>query len=112
MRRAMSRWLQSAGADEVEMYEILLACGEACVNTIAHAHSAVFDAPFEVRATREGADVVIVVSDTGTWRLTPGAGAGRGLTLMRELMDDVHVHRGNRGTEVTMRRRLESAAPR
>jgi anti-sigma regulatory factor (Ser/Thr protein kinase) len=112
MRRAVSRWLQSAGADDIETYEILLACGEACVNTIAHAHSAVSDAPFEVRATREGADVIIVVSDTGTWRWTPGVGAGRGLTLMRELMDDVQVHRGDRGTEVTMRRRLESAAPK
>jgi serine phosphatase RsbU (regulator of sigma subunit)/anti-sigma regulatory factor (Ser/Thr protein kinase) len=112
MRRAMSRWLQSAGADDVETYEILLACGEACVNTIAHAHSAISDAPFEVRATREGPDVAIVVSDTGTWRLPPGAGAGRGLTLMRELMDDVQLRRGSRGTEVTMRRRLARVAPR
>ena len=111
MRRDMTRWLQSAGASDVETYEILLACGEACVNTIAHAHSAVSDAPFEFRASREGPDVVIVVRDTGRWRSKPGGGAGRGLTLMRELMDDVQVRRGNRGTEVRMRRRLDGRLP-
>jgi serine phosphatase RsbU (regulator of sigma subunit)/anti-sigma regulatory factor (Ser/Thr protein kinase) len=110
MRRAMSLWLRSAGADDVEIYEILLACGEACVNTIAHAHPAVSDAPFEVRATREGADIVIVVGDTGKWRLPPNEGRGRGLALIRELMDTVRVDPGDRGTIVTMRRRLEHAS--
>jgi anti-sigma regulatory factor (Ser/Thr protein kinase) len=106
----MSLWLRSAGADDVEIYEILLACGEACVNTIAHAHPAVSDAPFEVRATREGADIVIVVGDTGKWRLPPSEGRGRGLALIRELMDTVRVDPGDRGTNVTMRRRLEHAS--
>ena len=110
MRRSISQWLRSAGADEVEIYEILLACGEACVNTIAHAHSAVSDAPFEVRATREGSDVVVVVRDTGRWRFAPGEGRGRGLALMRELMDDVQVRPGDEGTVVTMRRRLDHAS--
>ena len=110
MRRSLSQWLRSAGADEVEIYEILLACGEACVNTIAHAHSAVSDAPFEVRATREGSDVVVVVRDTGRWRFAPGEGRGRGLALMRELMDDVQVRPGDEGTVVTMRRRLDHAS--
>jgi serine phosphatase RsbU (regulator of sigma subunit)/anti-sigma regulatory factor (Ser/Thr protein kinase) len=110
MRRAMSRWLRSAGADDEEIYEILLACGEACVNTIAHAHPAVSDPPFEVHATRDGDEIVIVVSDTGKWRRPPRAGRGRGVALMRELMDEVRIDPGDRGTRVTMRRRLEHAS--
>lgn len=112
MRRAMSRWLQSAGADDAETYEILLACSEACVNAAAHAHPAVSDVPFEVRTRREGSDVVIVVRDTGTWRPAPDAGSGRGFALMRQLMDDLQVHSRSRGTEVIMRRRLTSPRPR
>jgi anti-sigma regulatory factor (Ser/Thr protein kinase) len=106
MRRALAQWLRITGALDDEVYEILVACGEACANTIAHAHPAVSDSPFEVRATQHGAQVEVVVRDTGTWRPPAENGRGRGLTLMRELMDDLEVDPSPHGTTVTMRRRL------
>jgi serine phosphatase RsbU (regulator of sigma subunit)/anti-sigma regulatory factor (Ser/Thr protein kinase) len=106
MRRALAQWLRLGGAAEDEVYEVLVACGEACANTVAHAHSAVSDAPFEVRARRERAEVEITVSDTGRWRPASDERRGRGLTLMRELMDDVEIQPGSDGTSVTLRRRL------
>ena len=106
MRRAVAQWLRITGAREDEVYEILVACGEACANTIAHAHPAVSDSPFEVRATQDGAEVELVVRDTGTWRPPNEEGRGRGLTLMRDLMDDLEIDPAPRGTTVTMRRRL------
>ena len=68
MRRAVAQWLRLSGADEDEVYEMLVACGEACANSVAHAHPALSDSSFEVRAGREGAEIEIMVRDTGRWR--------------------------------------------
>ena len=109
MRRAVAQWLRLSGASEAEVYEMLVACGEACANAVAHAHSAVSDAQFEVRAERDGPQIQIVVGDGGSWRTPTEQGRGRGLPLMRELMDEVKIEPGPRGTTVTMRRRLREA---
>ena len=106
MRRAVAQWLRLAGANEAEVYETLVACGEACANAVAHAHSAVSDAPFEVHATRDDRQVQVTISDNGRWRTPTDEGRGRGLPLMRELMDEVDIDPGPRGTTVTLRRRL------
>ncbi len=110
MRRALSQWLRLAGASEAEVYEMLVAAGEACANAVAHAHSAVADAPFNLAADRDGPQIRIVVSDSGTWRPPGEASRGRGLPLMRELMDETTIEPGSEGTTVTMSRRLREAA--
>jgi anti-sigma regulatory factor (Ser/Thr protein kinase) len=47
------------------------------------------------------------VTDTGQWRRVPAPGdRGRGLPLMRAVMDSVLVEPGEGGTVVTMQRRL------
>lgn len=109
MRRALAQWLRLAGAAEDEIYETLVACGEACANTVAHAHPAVSDSPFEVRATRQGSEIEVTVRDTGNWRPSAEGMPGRGLALMRELMDGVEIDPGPPGTTVTLRRRLRGA---
>lgn len=110
MRRAVAQWLRLAGASEAELYEMLVACGEACANAVAHAHSAVSDSPFEVVAERDGPQIQIVVRDSGSWRPPSDEGRGRGLPLMRELMDEVKIEPSSEGTTVTMRRRLREAS--
>jgi anti-sigma regulatory factor (Ser/Thr protein kinase) len=108
LRRALAQWLRLSGANETEVYEILVACGEACANTVAHAHPAVSDSPFELRASRTNGGVEITISDTGCWRSSARSRRGRGLELMRELMDDVRIDRGTGGTTVVLARRLAS----
>ncbi len=110
MRRAVAQWLRLAGASEAELYEMLVACGEACANAVAHAHSAISDSPFEVVAERDGPQIQIVVRDSGSWRPPSDEGRGRGLPLMRELMDEVKIEPSSEGTTVTMRRRLREAS--
>jgi anti-sigma regulatory factor (Ser/Thr protein kinase) len=112
MRHAMTHWLRAADASEDEVYEVLVACGEACANAVAHAHPAMSDAPFEVHAVRRDGQVTISVRDTGRWRPAGEESNGRGLALMRQLMDDVDIGRGPDGTTVTIRRRLRGAAAR
>jgi anti-sigma regulatory factor (Ser/Thr protein kinase) len=58
----------------------------------------------EVRVAHAGARVEVEVRDTGRWRAPHRHGdRGRGLPLMRMLVDDVDVERGDTGTIVRMR---------
>jgi anti-sigma regulatory factor (Ser/Thr protein kinase) len=110
VRRVLTRWLYEAGATEEEAGEIVLACSEACGNAIEHAYGP--DAgEFEVEAASIPGGVTVVVRDTGRWREPRGDNRGRGMVLMRGLVDDVEVRRGSVGTAVHLTRRLfEQAA--
>ena len=105
MRRALRIWLLAAGADEDFTNDVLVAVGEAAANAVEHAYGPV-DNDFVVTAQRDGDDAVVTVLDRGRWRPSRGSNRGRGLALMRELMDDVRVDSGDEGTVVTLRRRL------
>jgi serine phosphatase RsbU (regulator of sigma subunit)/anti-sigma regulatory factor (Ser/Thr protein kinase) len=109
LRRVLARWMKAAGAGETEVYEILVAVGEACANAIAHAYPA-GDASFEVIAIRTEGAVEVVVRDFGQWRPPRGEERRRGLTLMEELMDRVEIERGDGGTTVVLGRKLHEAA--
>jgi len=65
----------------------------------------------EVRATLSpGGDAVVSVRDSGRWREPRGANRGRGMVLMKGLMDRVETTTGEEGTTVRLHKRLE--APR
>ena len=101
----LRRWLAHAGADDLEIAEITTACGEAATNAIEHAGTA-NGARFEVFGQREGSEVLIAVHDQGSWRSEREDDHGRGLDLMRTLMDTVAVQPGEQGTTVSLRGRL------
>jgi serine phosphatase RsbU (regulator of sigma subunit)/anti-sigma regulatory factor (Ser/Thr protein kinase)/putative methionine-R-sulfoxide reductase with GAF domain len=105
MRRSLRSWLLAAGADEDLTYDVLLAVGEAAANSVEHAYGPV-DNDFVVTAETDGVDAVFTVADRGRWRASRGSNRGRGLALMRDLMDDVQVDSADEGTVVTLRRRL------
>jgi len=109
LRRVLGRWLKASGAGEAEIYETLVAVGEASANAIAHAYPA-GDASFEIHASRSGDEVKIIVRDFGSWRAARGEERRRGLTLMEQLMEDVEIDKGNGGTTVVLRRDLENGA--
>ena len=48
----------------------------------------------------------MVITDRGSWREARGANRGRGLPLMRGLMESVDVRRADGGTAVELRRTL------
>jgi len=106
LRALLRRWLRNADGDETEIAEILTAVGEAAANAIEHGGSIAAGPPFEVTGTFDGDDVEIVVADSGGWRERRRSEGGRGLVLMRALMDSVEVDPGTGGTTVRMRRRL------
>ena len=111
MRRSLGAWLAAAGADEDESYDVVVAVGEAAANAVEHAYGPVA-AKFDVLADADEGEVQITVADKGRWRPARGLNRGRGMDLMAKLMDDVQVDTGERGTTVTMRRRLGEGARR
>jgi PAS domain S-box-containing protein len=105
IRSMLRRWLSHAGADELEIAEITTACGEAATNAIEHAGTG-NGSHFEVSGRRDGAEIELAVRDHGSWRSERDDDQGRGLDLMRTLMDTVAVEPGEEGTTVSLRRRL------
>jgi PAS domain S-box-containing protein len=105
IRSMLRRWLAHAGADDLEVAEITTACGEAATNAIEHAGT-INGARFEVSGQRDGEEVEISVRDRGHWRTERDDDHGRGLDLMRTLMDTVAIEPGDEGTTVSLRRRL------
>ncbi len=105
MRLALGRWLRHAGASDAEIYESLVATGEACANAIAHAYPP-GEASYVVEAVRLDDAVEIRVRDFGSWRAARAGSRGRGMVLIEQLMEDVDIDRGPAGTVVKMRRRI------
>jgi PAS domain S-box-containing protein len=106
MRALLRRWLRHVGGGDQEIAEIATACGEAATNAIEHAGSG-GGAPFEVSGRYSGRWVEITVRDFGAWRTPRGGDQGRGLSLMRALMDSVDVTPTPNGTTVRLERTLK-----
>ena len=109
IRAALRRWLTTAGASEEEINDIVVAVGEATANAVEHAYGAA-GGSVTVRGELQGSDVVLCVSDTGSWRSPRGEGRGRGTLIMETTTDDFRVEQRAAGTNVHLRRRL--ARPR
>jgi len=109
LRKTLGRWLHAAGADENELFDIALSTSEAAANAIEHAYGG-REATFTVRCERNGKQVTIAVRDNGRWRTTRPPGGGRGLEIMRALLDSVEVDSDEEGTTVKMTKELSRQA--
>jgi len=105
MRALLRRWLRHAGASDSETAEIVAACGEAAKNAVEHSGSSGRD-PLELSGRFEGRTVDLSVRDHGVWHPPRAGRGGRGLPLMRALMDEVDVTSSPEGTTVRLSRTL------
>ncbi|MDQ4048349.1 MAG: SpoIIE family protein phosphatase [Actinomycetota bacterium] len=108
-RRMLGRWLERAGAGEDELRDLQLAAHEAFANAIEHAHR-FGDAVVELEAQLVDGEVALKISDGGQWRQPVDGDRGRGIQLMKGLVDLVEVEGGEGGTSVALRRRLSAGA--
>jgi anti-sigma regulatory factor (Ser/Thr protein kinase) len=106
MRALLRRWLRHVDGSEQEIAEVVIACGEAATNAIEHAGAGT---PFEISGQVEGRSVEIAVRDFGAWRDARQGDHGRGISLMRALMDEVDVRPTPEGTTVRMQRTLSES---
>jgi anti-sigma regulatory factor (Ser/Thr protein kinase) len=106
MRALLRRWLRSVPASDQEMTELLTACGEAATNAIEHSGAG---EPFEISGRLDGLRVEVTVRDRGSWRAPRDGDHGRGLSLMRALMDSVDVMPSPEGTTVRLQRTMSGS---
>jgi anti-sigma regulatory factor (Ser/Thr protein kinase) len=105
LRNALKQWLTRIGGTSEEIFAVVTAVGEAAANAIEHAYGP-GDAVFDVEAQVEAENLAITVRDKGQWRAPRGHLHGRGMEMMRAMMDTVEVVSDHRGTTLRLSHRL------
>jgi PAS domain S-box-containing protein len=109
LRRAVRKWLAAIGASEDDVFDLTVASGEAIANSIEHAYG--FDeGDVELKADISDGVVTVIVRDYGHWRPPRESDRGRGLEMMRSLVDDVEITPASDGSQVRLTRRIENPA--
>jgi PAS domain S-box-containing protein len=108
LREELRAWLVDAAVPDDVRDDVVLAVNEGCANAVEHGSLPAPDAPIAVRLRREGRAIHIEIADAGVWR-EEGADLdrGRGLTIMRAVMDVVELTPSPTGTVVRMERRFD-----
>jgi serine/threonine-protein kinase RsbW len=112
LRAGLAAWLGSRGVDPRVTEDLVLATSETVANAAEHGAGRRATEQVDVHASVLPAagppqSVLVSVHDNGTWQ-TPTASLerGRGLTIMRRLVDEVEVQE-LAGTTVLLHRRLD-----
>lgn len=120
-RAFVSDFLNDLRAPVDDSSEILLAVGEAAANANRHGRRPAGRSEIRIYCSLEGPSVAITVADDGSG-FDPAraledelpdrfASGGRGLYLMKQLMDEVEIDTTDQGTTVTMYRRIKRTSP-
>jgi serine/threonine-protein kinase RsbW len=115
---AADQFAMDAGLDEDERFRVTMAVHEAAINAVLHGNDYNPALQIDVSMENTGSKLVFVIADQGhgfdpDHLPDPSApenllrGTGRGIFLIRSLMDEVHFRQLNPGTELTMIKRLE-----
>ncbi|MET0424432.1 MAG: SpoIIE family protein phosphatase, partial [Actinoplanes sp.] len=109
VRRQLRSWLDRCGVDPTMAQNVLVAAGEACANAVEHGHRNAAGGLIRLRAAVTAEALRLTVVDSGQWR-APKAAAnshrGRGLMLMRAMMQELTITHGRTGTIVDMQARI------
>ncbi len=113
VRRLTADAMRLLGVDGDTLAELQVALSEACANVLRHAAA---DDDYEVRVRVDGQTIVIDVLDKGSGfdptmlgrsDAALDAEQGRGIQLMRALVDEVHFAKAEpRGTVVSLTKRI------
>jgi PAS domain S-box-containing protein len=103
LRQQVTAWAARTGLSGDHAVDLHLALGEAATNAVEHAYpDGHGHVTYEIARTATG-PIGVAVEDTGRWRPPPRDPGyrGRGLALLHELAEDVHIEPGPQGTRVT-----------
>jgi serine/threonine-protein kinase RsbW len=118
---AAERIATEAGLDEDERFHVTMAVHEATVNAVLHGNDYDSSRLIDVVLENTGKDLIFTIADEGHGfdpnhlpdPLAPEnllRGTGRGIFLIRSLMDEVHFRQLHPGTELTLVKHLAPAA--
>lgn len=109
VRQALRSWLDQCDLPPRTVQNVLVAAGEACANAIEHGHRHNPGEPIRLRAEALVDDLHLSVVDSGNWKPPQpelNAHRGRGVTLMRAMMQQVTITPSPAGTTVGMHTRI------
>ena len=105
-RRRLRTWLDLRGLSEEEREDAVLSVSEACNNAIEHGYRGLAGVIRLQLEHREG-ELAISIEDRGTWRdPAPTPERGRGIQIMRAVMNEATIVHATNGTRVTLTRTL------
>jgi anti-sigma regulatory factor (Ser/Thr protein kinase) len=111
LRHRLRDWLTVRRYHSSDAEAIVLAVNEAAANAIEHGYRE-GSGTVEVTGVASDDRLEISIADHGGWRESGSDPArGRGLSLMRTLMDEVEVRAGAAGTTVILRQTLHDGVP-
>lgn len=105
VRRRLSRWLHSDHLDPDVADDLVMAASEALENCCDHAFTgSPAGGTMTLTAQASDATLIITIADDGCWQEAPTEPGirGRGLAMMRELVDDVAIESGPQGTQLAL----------
>ena len=109
VRRRLTRWLHGDHLDPDLVDDLVMAVSEALENCCDHAFTgSSASGTMTLTAQTVDATLTITVADDGCWREAPTEPGirGRGLAMMRELVDDVVIESGPQGTHLALTHHL------
>ncbi|WP_371621585.1 SpoIIE family protein phosphatase [Streptomyces sp. NBC_01116] len=109
VRKALRTWLDQCDLPPHTVQNVLVAAGEACANAIEHGHRHSPGETIRLRVEALVDDLHLSVVDSGNWKPPQpelNTHRGRGVTLMRALMQQVTITPSPNGTTVGMHTRI------
>ena len=111
LRERLRGWLDQNDVDDEVERGVVLAVSEAAANAVEHAYDCDGAGIVTVMARIDGERLDIAVRDEGTWSEDHGqADRGRGLSIMRAIVDELSVGRENGATVLRMSRAVREGA--
>ncbi len=107
LRRVIREFLERLGVAAPQVDDLVLAVGEAAGNAIEHAYKGCAG-DVRLRAAVIEERLTVEVCDFGKWRLDGDAERGRGIGIMRSLVEHVAIESTLEGTLVRLETRLQT----
>ncbi len=101
-RNALRRYIEGIPLNAERRFDLLLCAGEAIGNAIEHAYVDARAGEFRVHARTVDGVVIVEIDDDGSWRDARMSDSGRGIPLMRSLMDGVEISESTVGTRIQL----------
>jgi anti-sigma regulatory factor (Ser/Thr protein kinase) len=108
LRKDLRDWINLVGMTEMECEDLILAMGEAATNAVEHGNRSNASHNVLVTANLRNDQVDLVITDEGQWVLPQSSNGlrGRGLDLMKVLVDSVAIETSREGTVLTLMKTL------